>query len=79
MPTYFEEFCAEDVSSLSERLIGMWEVLRKKGIAMDRIISGSMLAPATCNLINPDRTVTVERSFEILSKLSGNLKERYAS
>ena len=36
-----------------------------------------MLAPATCNIVNPDRTETVEEAFSLLRQVSGHLKERY--
>ena len=44
---------------------------------MTEIAAGSMLAPATCNLLNPDRTETVEKAFGLLNEVSGHLKERY--
>jgi len=36
-----------------------------------------MLAPATCCLVNPDRTETVERAFVLLRVVSETLRERY--
>jgi hypothetical protein len=77
VPTYFEEFPKEDVMSIAGRLESMWRVLEKKGIDRKLIIQNSLLAPATCNLLNPDKTVTVEKSFELLTSVSGYLKERY--
>jgi len=77
VPTYYEEFTGEDVKSLAVRLENMWGMLRKKGLNMDKIIRSSMLAPATCNLMNPDKTITVEKSFALLNELSHYLKERY--
>jgi hypothetical protein len=41
------------------------------------IAERSLLAPATCNLLNPDRTETVERAFRLLGELSERLRERY--
>ncbi|MCX8021851.1 MAG: hypothetical protein N2745_03670 [Syntrophorhabdaceae bacterium] len=77
VPTYFEEFSKEDVESIKKRLESMWGVLVKKGIDMERIVEQSILAPATCNLLNPDKTITVEKSFEMLNTLSFELKEKY--
>ena len=37
----------------------------------------SILAPATCNLLNPDKTQTVEHAFTLLNELSLHMKERY--
>jgi hypothetical protein len=77
VPTYYEEFSKEDLKNLARRLEGMWGVLERRGLDMGTIIQNSLLAPATCNLLNPDKTVTVEKSFELLSELSYYLKERY--
>jgi hypothetical protein len=75
VPTYFEEFSKEDVKSIALRLEGMWGVLERSGVDRERIVRQSLLAPATCNLLNPDRTVTVEKSFSLLNELSLYLKE----
>lgn len=77
VPTYFEEFSKEDVLTLAGRLESMWGVLERKGIDWELIIQNSLLAPATCNLLNPDKTVTVEKSFELLTCVSSHLKEKY--
>lgn len=78
VPTYFEEFSTEDVESLAGRLEGMWRVLEKKGLARERIIQNSLLAPATCNLLNPDKTITVEKSLGLLRELSLYLRDKYS-
>jgi len=78
VPTYFEEFSHEDIETISKKLEGMWKTLEKNGVDAGLIMTNSMLAPATCNLLNPDKTVTVENSFRLLRQLSGYLKEKYA-
>jgi hypothetical protein len=55
----------------------MWDVMEGKGIDRDRIAQNSLLAPATCNLLNHDKTVTVEKSFELLSSVSDYMKEKF--
>ena len=77
VPTYYDEFTNEDLESLVKRLEGIWGVLIRKGLDMESIARNSLLAPATCNLMNVDKTTTVERSFELLGELSHRLKERY--
>ena len=77
VPTYYEEFSREDVESIAARLEGMWDVLAKKGVDMELIVENSLLAPATCNLLNPDKTITVENSFKLLNELSLYLKDKY--
>jgi hypothetical protein len=77
VPTYFEEFSREDVESIAGRIESMWHVMEEKGIDRERIVQNSLLAPATCNLMNPDKTVTVEKSFDLLASVSDHLKEKY--
>lgn len=77
VPTYYEEFSKEDVESISGRLVNMWRVLEKKGIDREMIIENSLLAPATCNLLNPDKTATVENAFKLLEAVSLHLRDRY--
>ncbi len=77
VPTYYDEFSKEDVRSIAGRLERMWEALARKGVDMRLIVENSLLAPATCNLLNPDKTVTVENSFKLLSELSLYLKDKY--
>jgi hypothetical protein len=77
VPTYYDEFSKEDVESIAGKLERMWEVLVRKGLDMRLIVENSLLAPATCNLLNPDKTVTVESSFKLLSQLSLYLKDKY--
>ncbi|HVN96949.1 MAG TPA: hypothetical protein VMT62_11005 [Syntrophorhabdaceae bacterium] len=79
VPTCQEEFTREDLLHLAKRLENMWGVLQEKGLDIDIIIKNSLLAPATCNLVNQDGAETVEKSFELLTELSHYLKERYLS
>jgi hypothetical protein len=77
VPTYYEEFSRENVKTLAGRLGNMWQRLAKNGLDIEVIVRNSMLAPATCNLMNADRTTTVERSFLLLNELSDYVKEQY--
>ena len=79
VPTGAEEFFGEDVRSLAARLEEMWKTLSKKGVSINEIVQKSMLAPAACNLMNADKTQTVERSFRLLRDLSHYMKERCCS
>jgi len=73
----YEEFSGEDAAGPAGRLEAMWRVLGKKGLAREGIIQNGLLAPVTCNLLNPDKTVTVEKSFALLRELSLSLREKY--
>ena len=76
VPSFHEEFAREDAPSLERRLVEMWRVLTAKGIDGATIARQSILAPATCNLMNPDKTATVEQAFIRLNELSLRMKER---
>ena len=75
--TLFEEFSREDVMSIAGRLESMWKVLERKGADRELIVQNSLLAPATCNPLNADKTDTVDKSFELLSSVSSYLKEKF--
>jgi hypothetical protein len=51
--------------------------LGKSGIDSELLLSRSLLSPATCCLINPDREKTVEEAFRMVQELSFRLRERY--
>lgn len=77
VPTNWEPFEKEDVDSLTGRLKEIWEILGKKGIDLDFILSRSLLSPATCCLVNPDGEKTVEKAFRVINLLSHRLREEY--
>ncbi len=77
VPTGFENFEKENIPSLINRLENTWKVLTKKGIDMDFLLSKSLLSPATCCLVNPDKEKTVEKAFETIKSVSNKLREKY--
>ncbi len=77
VPTNVEPFEAESVDSLEARLLGLWDTLARKGIDPEELVSRSLLSPATCCLVNPDGTRTVEKAFEAVQVLSQRLRERF--
>jgi hypothetical protein len=77
VPTNFEPFESETVDSLEERLLGLWRRLDEKGIDTDYLVSRSLLSPATCCLVNPDGTATVEKAFAAIGELSARLRRRF--
>ncbi|MGC1403440.1 MAG: hypothetical protein WA974_10990, partial [Thermodesulfobacteriota bacterium] len=60
-----------------ERLIGLWNLLDKKGIDLPFLLSRSLLSPATCCLVNPDGEKTVEQAFQMIRDLSARLRRRF--
>ena len=79
VPTGFETFQKEDMSSMTRRLEDVWHVLWDKGIDRDLLIAQSMLSPATCCLVNPDKELTVERAFAAVNRMAVRLRDRYVS
>lgn len=79
VPTACEDFSAGMLDHLVQRLEGMWRHLEQKGCPLDRIVRQSLIAPATCNLVNVDGTATVEGAFTLLNTMSSYLKDKYLS
>lgn len=77
VPTNFEPFEKEGIETLSKLLKEVWTVLEKKGIDRELLISKSLLSPATCCLVNPDKEKTVEAAFAMVNRLSQTLREEY--
>ncbi len=77
VPTGFEPFAKEEVPTLIVRLESVWSILWAKGIDRERLIAQSMLSPATCCLVNPDKERTVERAFEAVRRMGGQLRDKY--
>jgi hypothetical protein len=77
VPTGFEAFAKEDIPALIERLENVWKILWSKGIDRELLIRKSMLSPATCCLVNPDKERTVERAFSAVQEMSVILQRKY--
>jgi len=77
VPTYTELLEQETIDSLMERLETFWEDLSRKGVDQEKLLRQSLLAPATCNLLNPDKEKTVEKAFEVLNELSRTIRKKY--
>jgi hypothetical protein len=77
VPTNFEPFEKESITSLISRLQEMWLALDKTGIDQDFLLSRSLLSPATCCLVNPDGEKTVEKAFAVVRELSKTLRSDY--
>ncbi len=78
VPTGVEAFEKENYQSLMLQLENVWRVLRDKGIDFDLLLSRSLLSPATCCLVNPDREKTVEKSFDQIREISRRMREHYS-
>ena len=77
VPTGIEFFEKESHASLIEQMEGVWKILGKKGVDIEYLLTKSLLSPATCCLVNPDKEKTVENAFISINHLSQILKEKY--
>lgn len=77
VPTGMETFSQEDLPSLTGRLESVWQTLSKKGVDRDRLLSQSMLSPATCCLVNADKEKTVERAFASVNQMSRQMRDTH--
>lgn len=77
VPTNMEPFSAETMDTLCSNLENVWQRLITKGVDRDRMLSQSLLSPATCCLVNPDIGITVEKGFRTVRNLSARLREQY--
>ncbi len=79
VPTGFEAFNQEEIPSLVQRLESVWNILWSKGVDREQLIARSMISPATCCLVNPDKERTVERAFVAVNAMADVLKVKYQS
>jgi hypothetical protein len=75
VPTLTEEYTRESVESIAARLSAMWRTLEQKGVPLETIVRNSLIAPATCNLLNIDKTATVENAFRLLREVSRHMQK----
>lgn len=77
VPAKTEDFSQESLHSLADHIEDLWSHLAQRGIDKELIVRNALLAPATCSLVNPDHTETVDRSFATLREVSALLRRRY--
>lgn len=75
VPTNVEPFEKESLDSLVGMILGLWETLGKRGVDLERLLAQSLISPATCCLVNPDREKTVDRAFTVVREVSARLKD----
>jgi hypothetical protein len=77
VPTGTEFFEKENMDSLMVHLEDVWQKLAAKGLEFEHMLAASLLSPATCCLVNPDKEKTVETAFDLINRLSKILREKY--
>jgi hypothetical protein len=77
VPTNYEPFVKENLSTLKQLLRKIWDIIIKAGVSEEQLLAQSLLSPATCCLVNKDKDKTVTESFGVLKRLSEELREEY--
>jgi hypothetical protein len=77
VPTGCDAFSGETTEGLLAFLEDLWAFLDKASIHRDQLLAQSLLSPATCCLINPDREKTVTLAYAWLREISARLREKY--
>ena len=77
VPTGAEAFGLTPMPSLTDRLEAVWTVMWSRGVDRTQMIRASMLSPATCCLVNPDRHATVDLAFAAVNRMAAELREKY--
>jgi len=77
VPANYEDFNASDLQGLLDHLEKLWDSLDKEGLRREDLLPRSLLLPATCALVNPDKGATVEKCYEVLRELSRRVRDRY--
>ena len=75
VPTNVEPFEKESVGSLVRIIQGLWDTLGKRGVDLECLLAQSLISPATCCLVNPDREKTVEKAFTVVREVSARLRD----
>jgi len=77
VPSNQDELIAESMEGLGRHMESLWGELEKAGFDMHRMLSQSILMPATCALMNPDGYESVEKAYDFLKILSRRLRATY--
>lgn len=77
VPANYDDFHGASTQGLLDHLEQLFDQVERCGVTRERIVDQSLLLPATCALMNPDRGETVEACYDRLRDLSRRVRERY--
>ncbi|MBI5491045.1 MAG: hypothetical protein HY905_27185 [Deltaproteobacteria bacterium] len=77
VPANVEDFLGASLDGLLDFLEHLWDRLERAGLPRERVLPQSLLLPATCALVNPDREKTVDACYVVLRALSRRVREKY--
>ncbi|OFW56387.1 MAG: hypothetical protein A2V52_05045 [Actinobacteria bacterium RBG_19FT_COMBO_54_7] len=78
VPTHTNLLDEETPVNLAARMEELWLGLEEGALQRRQIINRSFITPATCCLVNPDLTATVEKAFGITREVRDILRESIA-
>jgi len=74
VPTHTSLLDGESPRSLADRLQALWDKLGEEGLEREAVTGSSLLTPATCCLVNPDLTATVEKAYAVVKEVRDLLR-----
>ncbi len=74
VPTNAPDLEGWDAPGLVAELERIWALLAERGVPEDLLRSQALITPATCCLINPDRTASVDKAFALTHEVSRLLR-----
>jgi hypothetical protein len=77
VPANHDEWIKESMEGLSRHIETLWRELEQSGFDLRQMLAQSILMPATCALMNPDGSETVEKAYDCLKILSRRLQTKY--
>jgi hypothetical protein len=69
IPTHTALLEEESPRSLAQRLEVLWDKLGEEGLGREFVAGHSLITPATCCLVNPNLTDTVENAFAVVREV----------
>ncbi len=74
VPTNAPDLEGRDAAGLVAELKRIWETLAERGVPAELLRSQALITPATCCLVNPDLTASVDRAFAMAREVSRLLR-----
>lgn len=76
VPTNAPDLAGWDAARLVAELQRIWDTLAERGVPPELLRSQALITPATCCLVNPDPTASVDRAFELTREASDLLRQK---
>ena len=74
VPTNAPDLTGWEAGRLAAELRSIWDTLAERGVAPELLRAQYLITPATCCLVNPDLTASVDRAFAMTIEVSRLLR-----